>query len=58
MGAKTLTMEQFARPIEWKVTTISLEQWLVVAPSFAQAVALVQELAGEKAAFCQRVSDW
>jgi hypothetical protein len=43
--------EQFARPLEWKVTTISLQQWLVVAPSFAQAVASVEELAGEKVAF-------
>ena len=58
MAAKALTMEQFQRPVEWKVTTLSREEWLVMAPSFAQAVALVQELAGEKAAFCQRVSDW
>ena len=57
MEPQTVT-EQFDRPLEWKVTTISLQQWLVVAPSFAQAVASVEELAGEKVAFCQRVSDW
>ena len=58
MAAEVMTMERLQRPVEWKVTTLSKEEWLVMAPSFAQAVALVQELAGEKVAFCQRTGDW
>jgi hypothetical protein len=58
MGAEALTMEQFRQPVEWKVTTTSGGQWLIMASSFTQAVVLVKELATEKVAFCQRVSDW